>query len=107
MSARESVPASVVRGVIDAWKQDVAKRRTVTAVDPIADAFEHCAAEMESEIARAINANRLLTVEQFARLRDVDGSTVRRWCLRGELPGEKNEAGDWMIPAHATRARSA
>ena len=103
----DQVPASVVRGVISAWKQDVANRRKVTAVDPVADAFEHCAAELESELTRAIDDHRLLTVEQFARMRDVDTSTVRRWCVRGELPGEKNSAGDWMIPASATRAKSA
>lgn len=99
------VPASVVRGVISAWKQDAERRRKVSPADQIADAFDHCAAEMESELASAIDAHRLLTVQQYARLRDVDDSTVRRWCIRGELPGEKNEAGDWMIPASAMRAR--
>lgn len=103
---RDSVPAEVVRGVISSWMQDVAARRKVTRVDPVADAFEHCASEMESELERAIDANRLLTVEQYAKSRAVDKSTVRRWCISGELQAEKNPAGDWMISASAHRKKA-
>lgn len=103
----EQVPVSVVRGVIDAWKQEATQRLKRTPSDTAAESLLSCASELESELTHALDAHRLLTVEEFARLRDVDGSTVRRWCVRGELPAEKNSAGDWMIPAHATRARSA
>jgi len=95
--------AASVRGVIAAWRQEVQQRHRVTKVDPAADAMELCASELESELARVEAASKLLTVEQYARATNVSPSSVRRWCLRGELAAERTPAGDWIIARSARR----
>ena len=46
-----------------------------------------------------------LTTQQAAEALDVDGSTVRRWCQAGKLPGAtfvgEGRRKNWMIPADA------
>jgi hypothetical protein len=102
---RDIVQAGVVRSVITGWRQDAERRRAFSKIDAAADAIEQCASELESELARALESNRLVSVQAYARSHNVDPATVRRWCMRGQLAAEKNQAGDWEIPQYATRQR--
>jgi len=99
---RESIIAAM-KQLADTWEQDVKNRRARSRIDAVADAMESCASELRTEIARVDEATRLLTPEQYAKEHATTASSVRRWCTRGELAGEKNGAGDWMIPRTARR----
>jgi hypothetical protein len=93
-----------VRALPDSWRKRVADRRTLSPVDPAADALETAAAELEATISKAEDGSRVLSSREFAEMRGVKEATVRKWCARGHLPGAtKNGAGDWEIPFAATR----
>lgn len=96
---------SAMRQLAATWQQDVEQRRRVSSIDPVADATAFRASELLSELERVDEATRLLTVEQYARERGLIASTVRRWCLRGELEAERNDKGDWEIPRVARRTQ--
>jgi hypothetical protein len=89
------------------WNAEAASRRRFTPNDAVADAIEVCASELVTEMARVDQATRLLTPEEYAKANRTTASTVRRCCARGELAGEKNAAGDWMIPRDARRVKRA
>lgn len=91
----------------EAWRSEASSRRRFTPSDQVADALEVCASELLSELARVDTATRLLTAEQYATAHQTSVASVRRWCARGELAGERNGAGEWMIPRDARRARKA
>jgi hypothetical protein len=95
-----------LRALPDSWRKRVADRRTLSPVDPAADALEKAAAELEATITTAEDGSRMLSTREFAETRVAQDGTVRKWCARGELPGaHKNGADDWQIPANATRTR--
>jgi hypothetical protein len=99
---RDAVLASAEQ-LASQWQSEAKSRRRFTPADPVADALDVCASELQAELARVADATRLLTVEQYARTHGMSESTVRRSCARGELAGEKNGAGEWMIPRDARR----
>lgn len=103
---RELVIAAV-RQLAGTWQQEVANRRKVSAVDPVADATEFRASELLTVLEEVDDATRILSVEQFAHEHNHSVATVRRWCVRGELSAEKNSAGDWEIPRNAKRVKKA
>lgn len=88
-------------GVVTSWRQEVARRREVTPVDPVADTIDYQARELAVVLKQLRHDFRTLTPEQYARLVGKSASTVRRWCARGILPCERDGAGDYVIPAGA------
>jgi hypothetical protein len=103
---RDAILASA-RQLAETWGKEAASRRRFTPHDPVADALDVCASELLAELTRVADATRLLTVEQYAKAQGMSESTVRRSCARGELAGEKNGAGEWMIPRDARRVAKA
>jgi hypothetical protein len=97
------IPTSL-RDIPARWRTQVAERRRLTVVDPAADALERAAKELESAIDEAAALGRMVTVEEYATPRGIGPGTVRKWCIRGEMPGAtKNDAGKWLIPVTAVR----
>lgn len=95
-----------VRDMPAQWRQRVKERRALTSVDPAADALERAANELDAAIAASQDTGRMLSSREFAASRGLRDATVRKQCAKGWLPGaKKNDAGDWEIPAAATRAR--
>lgn len=85
------------------WRTLVRERRQLTSVDPAADALELAAKELENALQEATE-QRMVLVSEYARIRGVGPGTVRKWCLRGEIPGAtQDEAGKWRIPSTAIR----
>lgn len=97
------IPTSL-RDMPGRWRSLVRERRQLTSVDPAADALELAAKELEQAIDAAQDESRLLTTTEYAKVRRVGAGTVRKWCLRGELPGATlSEANAWLIPSTASR----
>jgi hypothetical protein len=95
-----------LRALPDSWRKRVADRRTLSPIDPAADALETAAAELEATITKADDNSRMVSTREFALARGVKDGTVRKWCARGLLAGaQKNAADDWEIPLTATRRR--
>lgn len=90
------------------WKQEAAKRRAISAVDPVADTLEYCAGELAERIRDAELANEGLTVEQYARLPHVSvtAQTVRNWIRRGQLAAVETPNG-YRIARSAKRLKAA
>jgi hypothetical protein len=87
-------------------RRRAAERRTVTAIDPVADAFDYDAAAIEEKI-RALHAPTIMLTpaEWGAEQEPVrDESTVRRWCDAGELEHERI-GRLYRIPAGAVRVK--
>jgi hypothetical protein len=97
------VLAASMRQLADQWEAEAGTRRRFTPSDQVADALVVCASELRSELTRVETATRLLTVAQYAAAHTVSESTVRRWCVRGELEAERNGAGEWVIPRASRR----
>jgi hypothetical protein len=95
---------AAARQLADQWKAEAAGRFTP---HDVANALTTCASELVAEIDRVDRETRLLTVEQYAAAHGDHPSSVRRWCLRGELDATRNDAGDWMIVRGARRRRKA
>lgn len=94
-----------MRGVLASWKVEAAQRRRRWPDDPLAAQAESYVSEMESEIARAEEAARQLSVTEYAAIAHTNPATVRRWIQRGELEAERDENGDWRIPRSARRRK--
>lgn len=90
-----------------AWEMEADARHRVSTVDPVADATKYRASELRAVLKDVDDATRTLTVEQYAREHGRTTSTVRRWCMRGQLDAQKSPAGDWAIPRNAKRIKKA
>lgn len=95
-----------VQAVADGWAKEVAKRRRLTNVDPVADTLEYAAGELSAELEQLREDCRMLTPEQFAQLRagGVTPQAVRNWIKNGELEAYRTPRG-WQIPAAAERRK--
>jgi len=85
------------------WEQEATQRHCVSRVDPVADATLYRASELRAVLKEIDAATRTLTVNQFAKEHGHAPSTVRRWCMRGQLDAQQTPAGDWAIPRNAKR----
>lgn len=92
--------------VATAWKTEAGQRRRFTAVDPVADTLDHCATELESQVASLREGAYYLTVEDYARLHDVSAPTVRTWIKTGQLRAIGTDNG-WRIRKDERRKRRA
>jgi hypothetical protein len=95
-----------VRKIGEAWKEEAARRRAMTSVDPGADTLTFCAAELGKKLDELDQANYWLTPEQYGELHRVTDQTVRNWIERGELPDAVAGPKGWKIPRTAQRIRA-
>jgi hypothetical protein len=88
--------AARIRSLVDSWKSDAEKRRKMSSLDFAADILEHCASELENELADAENADETVSVATYAAMHGKAPSTVRRWCQSGALPAQR-KGGEYVI----------
>lgn len=92
--------------MVESWRSEVARRRKVTGVDPIADAIDYCAAQLEVEVKEAKAEDQYLSVAEYAALTGKTTATVRKWCRLGRIHAEKTVDGDYRIPKNPRQARA-
>ena len=102
------VVIATVEGMANGWAQEAAKRRKISATDPVADTLEYVAGEVRSELQTIKTASHWLTVEEYAVLKDKSEQTVRSWIRKGLIPARRGKDG-YRIPrdAHPKRKRAA
>lgn len=83
-----------------AWIAEAKRRRTVTALDAVADTLEYVAGELLERVRLSAFAFDEVTVEQFAQTHRVLPATVRRWCRQNRL-GARRTPNGYVIPANA------
>lgn len=86
------------------WREEVARRRGRSAVDPVADAMESCAADLEARVELLARHTERVTPEQYGELHGVRPQSVRRWIRAGELEATRTGNG-WEIPRDAVRTQ--
>lgn len=92
----------------DAWETEASQRKLRTPNDPAADAIASCASDLRVRMADVDRDSAFMTVVQYAGQHGVHESSVRRWCMAGEIPGAQKDANDdWRIPRDAKRQRTA
>jgi hypothetical protein len=108
-SAAANPIVDVVRTAVADLKDEAARRRKITRVDPVADTLEHVASDLLDRLKQAELAHERLTPEQYAALPQAGGAavqTVRKWCRLGRIPGAELTDSGWRIPRGATRVRA-
>lgn len=86
-------------------KTEVAKRRSVTRMDPVADAWEFVATDLDELTDKVSQATERLTPAQFARLNKTTAQTVTAWCRAGKLRGAVPNGRSYLIPRGAVAPR--
>jgi excisionase family DNA binding protein len=99
------IPVDVAEGAVESWREEVLRRRAITTIDPIADVFLYCASDLEQRLAKAKESKPTYTTREYAGVKGVRDSTVRKWIQKGQLEATKNAAGDWDIPRTAVRRK--
>lgn len=98
-------PETVVRELVAAWQRDSHVRRQRAPHDPVADALDSCAAELQEKFAAESLSP--LTPEEWGALNGgVSPQSVTSWIRSGELEAYRDERGHWRIPRHAQRVRN-
>lgn len=97
---------AAMRKIADEWKSDAAKRKKLTATDPVADALEYCADEVIDQIQTLKLNKHTLTVKEYADMKGKSPQTIRNWIHRGELDAAQVD-GDFRIPSNAVRQAAA
>ena len=92
------------RQLAKSWREEATRRRRFSNIDPVADALEHCAAELEELARENATAAAYLTAEEYAKIHDVTSATVCRWIKRGELTAIATGKG-YRISRFAKRER--
>lgn len=95
-----------LQSIATGWKGEATKRRRYTSVDPVADTLDHCAGELEAQVAALKDGAYYLTVEDYARLHDVSAPTVRAWIRTGQLRAITTDGG-WRIRKDERRRKRA
>lgn len=75
------------------WQGEAQARLKVWSGDPIGLAYQHAAAELQSEITRLTHESARVTVQEYAEMRGVSPQCVRRWIRNGYLPASKTRDG--------------
>jgi excisionase family DNA binding protein len=86
------------------WRAEVAHRRARSAMDPVADAMESCAQDLEARVQLVERHTDRVTPEQYGELHGVRPQSVRRWIRAGELEATRTGNG-WEIPRDAVRTQ--
>jgi hypothetical protein len=98
------IPAQI-KAAPDDYRKAAAEYRKVNPNSGEAAAFEYIANDLDERMRQAREANKTMTVAQYARTCGANVATVRKWIYRGELDASQNEKGEWEIPATARRIR--
>jgi excisionase family DNA binding protein len=96
-----------LRGVAEGWSREAARRRQISAVDPVADALSHCASELGEQLRQLDTDTAYLSVEDYARTQRVTPQTVRNWIRHGDLEAIRTERGVYRIRRDQRRRKSA
>lgn len=97
----DTSPAAAILGnLVAKWKAESSRRKQITSVDPVADAIDYCAGELDEALKDAMAAERRLTVEEYAAKVRKSPQTVRAWCRRGKIKAERTPTG-YLIPVAA------
>ena len=88
------------RAVAEGWQAEAARRRKISATDPVADSLAYCAGELLSQVAQLSSDTAWLSVADFAQLSRVTPQTVRTWIRKGTLEAVATPGG-WMIRREA------
>lgn len=102
MIQNNSALASALKGLVDEWRKEIKIRRRRSQHDPVAEALDACAAEVQETVKVYDAADATLTVDQYAKDHGVTPQTVRNWIRRKELEARKTPNG-WAIPRGAER----
>lgn len=95
-----------LRGKLTEMKAEVTRRRSVTAVDPVADTTEYWAVDLARLLEDMDHKYSTVSAAEYAKIHGGVPSSVRRWCEHGEIAGaQKDAAGEWRIPRGAVRRR--
>ena len=92
-----------VVSIASTWRTEAAERRRISALDPVADTLEYCAAELQLRAKEIEHATEELTPDQYARTEGVTVQTVRTWIRHGQLQARETPKG-YRIPKGAKRA---
>jgi DNA-binding transcriptional regulator YiaG len=82
-----------VVAIAGTWRTEAAERRRISALDPVADTLEYCAAELQLRAREIEHAREEVTPEQYARAEGVTVQTVRTWIRQGRLPARETPKG--------------
>lgn len=88
--------ADAIRDVIaiaGTWRTEAAERRRISALDPVADTLEYCAAELQLRAREIEHAREEVSPEQYARTAGVTVQTVRTWIREGQLNARETPKG--------------
>jgi hypothetical protein len=96
------IPSAIVTDALKQIKDEVQRRRAVSAVDPVADGMEYVRRDLAERVQRAERAAEPVTVAEYAARHGVSASAVTKWCRAGRIAGAYRTAGaEWRIPRDA------
>lgn len=94
-----------IRSLAERWQNEVARRRAITRVDPVADAIAYCARDLEESLRQVEESTAMLTPGEFAQLHRTTSQTVTAWCRSGKISGAIPNGRSWLIPRSAAAPR--
>ncbi|HTG26087.1 MAG TPA: helix-turn-helix domain-containing protein [Reyranella sp.] len=95
-----------VQSVSRDWRAEAERRRKVAKSDPVADALDWCAGELDTRCAMLKAECATVSVEQYAAAHGIAEQTVRNWIHQGQLPAERAGRG-YRIAPNAVRLEKA
>ena len=94
------------RAAAESWQQEAADRRKISAIDPVADTLDYCAAEIFDRIAELDQKVNWVNTEEYAELHGITPQTVRSWIRSGDLDAHETPKG-YVINRHTKRRKVA
>lgn len=93
-----------VKSVARGWRQEAEKRRQIARTDPVAEALEWCAGELDTRVGMLERdlATETVSVAEYAVIAGVTVQSVRAWIRNGELTARRTAHG-YEIPREAER----
>jgi len=84
-----------VRGLANGWRDEAERRRRISRADPVAEALDYCAGELDSELTELESSTATVTVsvEEYAAATGVTPQTVRNWIRSGKLRAMRSAKG--------------
>jgi excisionase family DNA binding protein len=95
-----------VQTVSRGWRSEAERRRKVAKADPVAEALDFCAGELESHCTLLRAEYATVSVEQYANANNASVQTIRNWIHDGTLPAERTARG-YRIAPNAVRMKQA
>lgn len=107
MSEHIVSPVVAARKTARNWVEEARRRRELSKHDPIAEALDYCAAEIQETMRPFDDPTRSLTPAQYgAEHGGVSAQAVTKWIRNGELEATRGPRG-WQIARSAVRRRKA